>query len=277
MSEIVIFGCGYTGLRVARRLVRRGFKVRATARSPVQLDGVEFDRLDFAEPEAFAEAARLTPRGARALISLPSFEREGALYDPVPELVRALGRRPSRVVYLSTTGVYGPTKLVDETTLPNPRTKRQRLRAEAERAVLAGPWKALTLRAGAIYGPGRGVHVALAEGRYKLVGAGSNYVSRIHVDDLAAIGEAALLSDVTGAYPVADDDPSTSREIAEFCCELLGLPPPGSTTADRVDETRRADRRVDARAIRRLLGVELRYPSYRSGIPAAIREAAQQR
>ena len=46
-------------------------------------------------------------------------------------------------------------------------------------------------------------------------GAGSGIVSRIHVEDLAAIVEAGLFSDVQGAWPVADDVPCSSAEIAE--------------------------------------------------------------
>jgi hypothetical protein len=92
------------------------------------------------------------------------------------------------------------------------------------------------------------------------------------VDDLAAVAEAALLSALTGAYPVADEEPCTSLEIARFCAGLLGLPLPAPVPEDQVSETRRADRRVDGRAIVRLLGVSLRYPSYRQGIPAALAE-----
>ena len=68
----------------------------------------------------------------------------------------------------------------------------------------------MILRPAAIYGPGRGVHVSMEEGRFRFVGGGDNFVSRIHVDDLAAHVEAALLSDITGAWPVADEHPCTS-------------------------------------------------------------------
>ena len=99
--------------------------------------------------------------------------------------------------------------------------------------------------------------------------SGDNFISRIHVDDLAAHAEAALLSDVTGAYPVADEESCTSREIAEFCANLLHVKlPEGPVAAPRIF----GDRKVDGSAIRALLGVTLRYPSYRAGIPAAILE-----
>ena len=218
-----------------------------------------------------ASLTQRVPKGATVLYSIPTLRTGSGLWEPAPAIFRALEGRPRRVVYLSTTGVYGSAHTVDEHTATAPETARQRLRFEAEQAAADGPWESLVLRPAAIYGPGRGVQVALPRGEYKLVDDGSNFVSRIHVDDLAAITVAALLSDVTGAFPVADDYPSLSREIAEFCAELLGVPVSESVTRTEVSETRRSNRRVDGRAIRELLGVELRYPSYREGIPASLR------
>jgi nucleoside-diphosphate-sugar epimerase len=179
-------------------------------------------------------------------------------------------RQPKRVVYLSTTGVYGQQRDVNEHTPPSPRHDNDRQRVEAESAALAGPWQSIVLRPAAIYGPGRGIHESMARGRYRLVGSGDNFVSRIHVDDLAAHIEAALLSDVSGAWPVADEEPCTSSEIARFCADLLTLPVPDSIPAIEAHHTRRADRRVDGSGIRGKLGLGLRYPTYRLGIPASL-------
>ncbi len=126
-----------------------------------------------------------------------------------------------------------------------------RLRAEGEAA--AGPWPTLVLRVAAIYGPGRGLHVALRTGARPRVDDVDRVVSRVHVDDLASLGLAALASDLAGAFPVADQEPASSREVARFC-EELGLPPirldgePGGAGAWRV-------RRVDGMAILAHLGV----------------------
>ena len=276
-GPFLLIGCGYTGKRVARRLLARGGKVIATAREPAALADVEalgatLLPLDVLREETVREFAGKVPTGARVLISVPTIKFGDRLLDPTPRLTEALGDRPTRVVYLSTTGVYGKTCEVDEHTPVAPLTQRQRLRVAAEQAVAGGPWSSLILRPAAIYGPGRGVHVAMREGRYKLVGEGANFVSRIHVDDLATHAERALLSDATGAYPVADNHPCPSREIAAFCADLLDLPLAPSVTAAEVSETRRADRRVDGSAIRHRLGIELRYPLYREGIPTALEE-----
>jgi nucleoside-diphosphate-sugar epimerase len=185
-------------------------------------------------------------------------------------VLAALRDRAQRVVYLSTTSVYGDTFQVDEHTSPSPRTPSERDRLATEQAVSDGPWSSLILRPAAIYGPGRGVHVAMREGRHKLMGDGSNFISRIHVEDLAAIAEASLPSELEGAYPVADEHPCPAREIAEFCSTLLSVPMPPPAPLENIPATLRTNRRVDGSAIRRALNITLQYPSYREGIPAAI-------
>ena len=267
---IVIVGCGFTGSRVASRLLSAGARVLVTVRNPenaaaVKRQGAEVFAWDAANPQRLP-----IPEGSTLLHSVPSLEVSSQPTDPTPALLAALRGTPSRIVYLSTTGVYGSVRDVDHHTPANPQTRREQVRVDAETAVAAGPWSSLILRPAAIYGPGRGIHVSMARGEYKLVGGGRNFVSRIHVDDLASQVEAGLLSGVTGAYPVADEHPCCAWEIAEFCSQLLHVPMPGTVRADDVHDTRRADRRVDGSEIRRLLGVPLRFPSYHSGIPASL-------
>jgi nucleoside-diphosphate-sugar epimerase len=260
---VVILGCGYTGRHVARRLATRGIDVIATSRDPETLSdlAVHVERFDTTSPTDLS----FVPREAAILYSIPT-----TVPDRTQAIVDALGDRPSRVVYLSTTGVYGSAPEVDETTPVDPQDSAGLMRVEAERTIAGGPWTTLILRPAAIYGPGRGVHVRMQRGDYSLVGDGSNFVSRIHVEDLAAHADKALSSALTGAYPVADERPCAAREITQFCVDLLGVPMPPSVSASSVHTTRRANRRVDGSAIRRMLDIELRYPSYREGIVASL-------
>lgn len=261
MRDALILGGGYTGRRVAARLAARGMRVTVTVR-----DASRF------EPLAGVSVVEMR-LGER----LPALTRGGeVVLDSVPEsagrreLLEAVGGDAARIVYLSTTGVYGRQREVDETTPAAPETESGRQRVEAEEMVLGGRWSAMVLRPAAIYGPGRGAHVSIPAGRFRLKGDGSNYVSRIHVDDLAAVAEQALLSEVEGAWPVADLEPARSREVAEYVCGLLGCAMPEGASEEELHETRRADRRVDGRAVLRVLGVQLRYPDYRVGIRAAL-------
>ena len=136
MVNVLILGCGYTGQRVAQRFLARGAVVTATHRN-WGLDDVR----------------RHVAPGALVLHSVPPEGSQG--------LLDALGDAPARVVYLSTTGVYGSASIVDEHT-PERRTPRSgRLRIVEEQRVAAGPWSWLILRPAAIYGPGRGGPVPL--------------------------------------------------------------------------------------------------------------------
>lgn len=267
----LIIGCGFTAQRAARTLLKSGWDVTATSRSPESLAALEAAgarvvRFDAARDRHIQAAAE----GASVLLSVPTLKLDGELFDPTPSLVAALRGQPRHLTYLSTTGVYGATRQVDERTPVSPQTERQKLRASAEDAVQSHGCSALVLRPAAIYGPGRGVHQAMRDGRFRLPRDPSRLVSRIHVDDLAAIVARALQQLVEGAYPVADECPATSADVARHCASLLDLPVPGVVADECLSETRRADRRVDGSAILRLTGLRLRYPSFREGIPACI-------
>jgi nucleoside-diphosphate-sugar epimerase len=260
MWQALILGAGFTGGRVARLLRDRGWNVILTNRG-----GDSGIRVEIGNTESVRRLEEVITPGMVVLHSIP-----------VPGVMDALRKTsPARVVYLSTTGVYGAANVVDHHTPVSPRTERELLRVAEEQAVMSGPWASVVLRPAAIYGPGRGIHASIRVGRYRLMGEGANFVSRIHVDDLAEHAAAAMMSELTGAFPVADDEPCTSREIAEYCSRLLGLAMPERASADALGETRKADRRVDGSAIRRLLGLTLKYPSYREGIVACLEEEAR--
>lgn len=262
---VVILGCGYTGEHVARRMMRYRSRVICTSRDITRLARLreaELIALDTAKPFSLD----FVPPESLVLHSIPPPGNS----DP-DVIVTALDNRPKRLVYLSTTGVYGDQRDVSELSPPAPLRESNWQRLRVEEAVLTSGISSIVLRPAAIYGPGRGIHVSMAEGRFRLVGDGSNFVSRIHVEDLATHIERALLTDISGAWPVADGHPCTSLEIAAYTARLLRIPLPESSPAEDVHHTRRADRRVDGSAIRKALNLTLRYPSYREGIPAALK------
>ena len=271
--QAVIIGCGYTGRRVASLLIARGWHVTATTRSPRDLRDlrhrgaavVAFDVTD-------NPPAPVSVQGASVLLSIPTLRTAGGLDEPTPRLVAAFDGVPHHVTYLSTTGVYGAARLVDATTAPAPETERQHLRVLAEEAVAALPCPSLVLRPAAIYGPGRGVHAAMRNGRFRLSDNGDRYVSRIHVEDLSRVVSGAMDRQLEGSFPVADELPASSRDVACLCSQLLGLDMPAIVADTELTETRRADRRVDGTAVLQSLGLRLRYRTYREGVPACLAE-----
>ena len=272
----LIIGCGYTGTQLARTLAAQGQgsevtvtrRDRDVARALGAALGVRGERLDLADPAA----ALAVPPGAIVVSTAPP----GG--DPPGEIraLLALARDAARLVYVSSTGVYGPGHgaWVDETWPIAPITGSGRARAAAEAALAGAPVPWVALRAAGIYGPGRGLVDRIRAGTYRVIGDGTSHVSRIHVVDLVAAIVAAAGSPVTGAINVADDDPAPIGEVADAVAARLGLaaPPrvPAAAVPAEVAGMLTADRKIANRRLREELGVALRYPSWRDGLEAEL-------
>lgn len=260
---MIILGLGFTGKRTARRFLSHGHVVFAAVREIARFGDLERAGLLLAEMDL--ERASLfphLPRRDTLIHCIPPLDEpeNAALRVVITEL------NPRRIVCVSSTNVYGAQVDVNEETPIQPADDRARRRVEEERWIASGAWSTLILRSAAIYGPGRGVHAALREGRIPR-SAGSGIVSRIHVEDLAALIEAGAASTLEGAWPVADEMPCSSA-IAAWCARTMNLTVPPEM-ASPVPIT---GRNVDGRKIRELLGAGLIYPTWETGIPAALAE-----
>src|SRR5437762_1689781 len=98
MLPVIIFGPGYTASRLARRLVIRNIPVFALARRPEKLSA-----LTVAGVAVVPLDGRNLPQKARLVYSIPPLPE--ADRAPLRNLVAAL--RPARLVYISSTSVYG--------------------------------------------------------------------------------------------------------------------------------------------------------------------------
>ncbi len=258
---VTILGCGFTGLALARLARAQGRAVRATLRDPSRTEalvalGVEVRATPRLEPEALTDWLD----GAGVAVCFPPDGHTDAALAPC--LGRAAG-----LVYLSSTGVYGARRgLIDASTPAAPDDPRGQLRLAAE--ALYRAQGATVLRAAGIYGPGRGLHLRLLRGDFRAPDDPHKVVSRIHVDDLAALCLAALDAPrVPGgtAWPVADEGPTPQAEVIAALCAWMGLPLPPVVAVSEAPPTLRHDRSVDGRAVCRALGVGLRFPTWREG------------
>jgi nucleoside-diphosphate-sugar epimerase len=267
VDPLVILGCGFVGLEVARLGLSNGANVIGTTRGAprdgvIPTPGFEMRVV----PVLTRDVVRsLVAPGRRVLVAFPPDGQTDA--EIAPALAGA------RVVYLSTTGVYGGARgRIDESTDVDSSEPRAALRLAAERAYLDRG--ATVLRAAGIYGPGRGLHRRLLGGDFRIPGAGANVVSRIHVTDLARMTLALLdwpdRAPGGAVFVVADDAPVPQIEAIRWLCQRLHLPLPPEAPIAEVAPTLRHDRAVDNTRIKRALSLSLLFPSYREGFEACL-------
>jgi nucleoside-diphosphate-sugar epimerase len=280
--HLFCFGLGYTGLALARRLLDNGWKVTGTCREPEAAEparsfGIELLRFDRAHP--LAEIDRYLGQATHLLNSVPPDETGDPVLDIHGDAIAAAAGRLHWIGYLSTTGVYGDRDggWVDETSALQPSGPRGRRRVEGESAWGGLKQRAHLFRLAGIYGPGRSALDTVRAGKARRIVKPGQVFSRIHVVDIAAVLRASMAKPAPGtAYNLCDDDPASPAAVIAFACALLNLPPPPEIPFETAELSPMArsfyedNKRVRNDRIKRDLGVVLRYPSYRDGLPAIL-------
>lgn len=188
----------------------------------------------------------------------------------------SLGRLPGRLVYISTSGVYGDCggAVVSETHPLNPQTSRAQRRADAERQIRG--WarrnhvQASILRVPGIYAADRLPLERLRQGMPCIADSEDGYTNHIHADDLARIAVAALRhGKACRVYHAVDDSRMKTGEYFDAVADASGLPrPPRISRAeaqrvlpDALLSFMNESRRLTNRRMKRELGVKLHYPT----------------
>jgi len=285
-ARVLVIGGGYSGLRFGQAAAALGAQVWLTGRhvqpeasEPTGDASLRWIPYDSATGTAPAPPADLT----HVLVTTPP----AAPGDPVFEQWLApLRRQPlAWLGYLSTTGVYGDTggAWVNESSPTTPGLARSRARLESEQRWLGSGLPVQSFRLPAIYGPGRCPFQQLRQGNARLIHKPGQVFCRIHVDDIvgALLHCAALPSaERPAVINVSDDVPCPSSETLGYAAHLLGckLPPLQRFEAMAGSMSPMAlsfwadNRRVSNRLLCQGLGYRLRYPSYREGFAASLRE-----
>ncbi|HOM12476.1 MAG TPA: NAD(P)H-binding protein [Rubrivivax sp.] len=289
MPVLLIVGCGDIGLRVLP-LLRGRWRVLALSSSPARLPVL---RRAGALPLLgdLDDARTLGRLGglADAVLHLAPPPPDGERDPRTRKLVQALARRARtrRIVYASTSGVYGDCggARFDETRALRPGTARALRRADAEAQLRwygrrSGVAVSL-LRVPGIYGADRaGGHPRerLLQGTPVLHAADDVYTNHIHADDLARACVAALYRALPQrALHVCDDTELRMGDYFDLAAQLCGLP-----RAPRIGRAEAAaqlsaqrlsfmseSRRLDNRRMKRELKLRLRYPTVAEGLRAS--------
>ncbi|WP_322105271.1 NAD-dependent epimerase/dehydratase family protein [Paraburkholderia sp. J41] len=220
-----------------------------------------------------------TAFGASRAFRTPRLAASAALKPTiVPERTRRSRRAPEpgkRLVYASTTGVYGDCggARIDETRTVQPANARAIRRVSAERqlrrATARGALSATIARIPGIYAANRLPLARLEKGTPALVEADDVYTSHIHADDLAAI----LLRMATHGRPArtihaADDSELRMGDYFDRVADAFGMaraPRVSRAQAERALDPvllsfMRESRRLANTRLKRELRARLRYP-----------------
>jgi nucleoside-diphosphate-sugar epimerase len=282
----LIFGCGYLGLRVARRWMATGHVVFAVTRRTRR--AAELDAVGIRPIVADVTNSLILPdiKNLETVLFAVGFDRRSGktIHDVyVRGLHSALGVLPDsvgRILYVSSTGVYGQSngEWIDEKSACRPLRQGGRACLEAEQLLARHPLggRAVVLRLAGLYGPQRLPQLNALRAGTPLEVAASGFLNLIHVDDAAQVVLAAEnRAAAPRCYLVADGNPVQRREFYVEAARLLSLPEPcfrepGADAAER----RRAITSKRARNARMIgeLGVRLRYPSYREGLLSVAAE-----
>ena len=192
---------------------------------------------------------------------------------------------PRRVVYISTSGVYGDCggARIDESRPANPQTDRARRRVDAERALLdwaadRGP-EIVILRVPGIYAGDRLPLDRLRRRTPVLRAEDDVYTNHVHADDLAAICVRALEPDVpVGIYNASDDSELKMGDYFDLVADRFGLPRPPRVSRAEAEQLippallsfMRESRRLVNRRLKDGLGVRLTYPTVFEGVPRGL-------
>lgn len=283
MSRLFIFGYGFSGRAMARRMAAKGCEVVATYRDAdgaARIAGDGVTGVDLHDRGALAEALS----DARALLITAPPGPQGCpglntLVGPLAE-ARAF---PDWVGYLSTTGVYGDRRggwVTEDSRLAAQSVEGAR-RVGAERDWWeVGRGMGLTVavfRLPGIYGPRRSAFDRLREGRARRVVAEAQVFSRIHVDDLASGLEASIARPRAGAaYNLCDDEPASNSDVIAHAARLLGIDPPPEVRVEDAGLSPAAlrfyaeSKRVSNARAKAELGWRPIYPTFREGLAAIL-------
>ncbi len=286
-KRITIAGCGDIGRRVAQACLSRGEVVTGWVRSDKSVMALREQRIPALKVDLDQPVLGLPSVAGDELYYFAPPPAKGREDRRVARLIEGFAEagEPRRVVYLSTTGVYGDCagEWIDETRAPAPAADRAYRRLDAENR-----WRnwsresggeLVILRVAGIYGPGKLPLARLESGRPMVAESDSPITNHIHTLDLVEICQIAMARGEPGeVYNVCDGHPGSMTGYFNTVADFLGLPrPPLITLQDAQAQLTPGmlsylgeSRRLSNRKLIDELGVTLGYPTLAEGLPACL-------
>lgn len=277
----LVIGCGYLGSRVARRWHQAGGEVSALTRSEERAATFRQAGWQPLVGDVCGDLPELPT--VDVVLYAVGYDRsavhsiEQVYVDGLRQVIERLPEETGRLVYISSTGVYGATESewVDEETPCAPTRAGGSACLAAEQALQQSRFADRTtiLRLAGIYGPDRVPRLDAIRQGEPIDAPAEGYLNLIHVDDAAQVVDAALQQPAPRTYCVSDGSPCLRREYIEEIARCLGAPPPRFRPSDpdsAAGQRAAHSKRISNSRMRDELNVALRYPTYRQGLAAIL-------
>ncbi len=284
MKKVWIVGCGDIGRRLAKlyQTALKNTALHAIVQSNSSLTdcnklGLKTSQinLDHIDDEIFS-ANQFEEALVFYFAPPPS---EGRHDSRLENFLKNVEGAPTRIVLISTTGVYGDSQgeWIDEATPTKPQADRAYRRLSAEK--LLKTWSIthtkeyMILRVPGIYAQDRLPLARLQKGLPVVNQAEAGFTNRIHADDLA---QACLLamkcSHKNETINITDGNPSTMTDYFNQVADYVGLPRPPQISLQEAQQTLsvgmvsylKESRRIKNTKMLELLRVKLNYPNLMS-------------
>ncbi|AHG47776.1 oxidoreductase [Rhizobium leguminosarum bv. trifolii CB782] len=273
--HVMIFGCGFSGLAIAKAFAGEGVRVSGTTRSADKMgalrqSGVEAFLFD---GETLGDDLRRALGSVTHLVQSIAPGKGDPLLRRLDEDRASLPSSLKWIGYLSTVGVYGDHKgaWIDEETPCVPVSGRSKERLEAEEGWLAiGRQRgvpAAVLRLSGIYGPGRNAFCNLQKGTARRLIKKDQVFNRIRVEDIGAATRFLSEHGLCGIYNVTDNRPGPPQDVIVEAARLMGVEPPPEQAFETAELTPMArsfygeNKRV-SNAKLRAAGFKFAFPDY---------------
>lgn len=266
--KIVVAGCGFVGLAVARLLHSCGFEVLALTRSqhsalPLATEPFRVIACDITDRTTIES---LRPSQVDVVIHCASSGRRG------PEIYRLVYLegarnlleifRPRQLVFTSSTSVYAQSfgEWVTEESAAEPTSETGCILRQTEQLVLSHD--GAVARLAGIYGPGRSVLLKKFFANEAVIeGDGERWINQAHRDDIAVGLVALIRQNARGIFNIADDQPLQQRALHQWLAERFDRPVPSHGPIEANRKRGWSSKRVSNFKLRGL-GWAPRYPSF---------------
>ena len=279
----LIFGCGYLGQRIAALWQMQGDTVYVVSRHSEKCDVLQQCGYlpivaDVTQPSSLASLP-----GVDTLLFAVGYDKQSShsiqdVYETgFHNVITQMGKDVSRVIYISSTGVYGGGvgQVVNEESPCKPDRPGGAASLAAEKVLLKSQLGhcAIILRLAGIYGPDRLPRLDELRQGTPIAADPDAYVNLIHVDDAAAITTlVAHAASTPCIYNVSDGQPVLRRDYLGCLAECIRAPAPRfANPADAaILRGRGGDKKISNEKLMRDFHPRFLYPTYREGLKHAL-------